>query len=205
MSESASQSPATPRGNKRRRESDTFDSTTISPRAIATTESYQTSTQSQAFNGAYVFASPSSHPMPVVQEHIHGLYHRSPRRPSLHTQLIPSADNPPDLLPAQDPAGIPSSASSTSYSPASEFSRNRSHLSPGAEWTEPTRFFASSFQTPSMDLIPVTLDAGVPPVTTAAMSSPISQEPLAYPYSGRGTGMFVTDVGYNELPVSGLA
>lgn len=144
--------------------------------------------------------------MPVVQEHIHGVYHRSPRRPSLHTQFIPSADNPPDLLPAQDPAGIPSSASSTSYSPASEFSRNRSHLaSPGVDWAEHARFFTSSFQAPSMDMISVTLDAGAPPVTTAAMSSPISQEPLGYSYTGRGTGMFVADVGYNELPVSGLA
>lgn len=144
--------------------------------------------------------------MPIVQEPIHGLYRRSPPRPNLRTQFIPSADNPPDLLPAHDHAGIPSSASSTSYSPTSEFSRNRSHLgSPsGVDWMENARMFASSFPPPPIDMVSVSLDTRAPPVTTAAVTSPISTEELAYTYAGRGPGMFVADMGYDELPVSGL-
>lgn len=180
----AAQSPETPRGYKRPREPET-----ISPRSIAA-ESY--GTQAPAFSSGYVFSS--AHPMPVQD-----LY-RSPRRPSLHTQFLPPADTPPDLLP-QDAAGIPSSASSTSYSPASDFSRTRSHLaSPGVDWAEHARLFAqSAFPAPS-DVLAASIEAGGP------AASAVAEPEGLYSYAGRATGLFVADVGYEEcLPVSGLA
>lgn len=191
-----------PRGQKRARDPETD----LSPRAAqrTTMEGYRTPT-CHSFN--YLFPSPSSHPMPVIQEqdspvhtqsHNHNLYHAAPRRPSLSMQFAPPADTPPDLLPPHDPAGIPSSASSTSYSPASELSRHRPLArSPSEDWVERGGFLTPSpFPHGAMDLLSVGMD-GLPVSTGAG-----DDAGLVYSYGGRAAGLFVEDVGFEEMPVS---
>lgn len=197
-----------PRGQKRARESETDLSPRVSQRTA--TEGYRTPT-CHSFN--YLFPSPSSHPMPVIQEqespihsqtHNHSnnhndLFRGAPRRPSLSMQFVPSADNPPELLPPHDPAGISSSASSISYSPASEISRPRPLVRSSSEdWVERSGFLAPSpFLHGAMDLLSAGMD-GLP-VSTGAEDD----AGLAYSYGERATPLFVADVGFDEgLPVS---
>lgn len=197
-----------PRGQKRAREPE--PDSNPRPSQQITTEGYRTPT-CHSFN--YMFPSPSSHPMPVIQEqgspdhaqthnhnHNHSdLFRAPPRRPSLSMQFVPPADNPPDLLTPHDPAGIPSSASSTTYSPASELSRHRPFVrSPSEDWVERGGFLAPSpFPHGAMDLLSVGM-SGLPVSTGAG-----DDTGLAYSYGGRAAPLFVTDVGFDEgLPVS---
>ncbi|SPO06625.1 uncharacterized protein DNG_09317 [Cephalotrichum gorgonifer] len=189
--------------------------TTLSPTLITPDGYHQPTSQGQqGFGNTYVFSSPSSHPMPILHQpqsqqdntiaH-HNLFpnSRSQQRPNLHIQFLPPADNPPDLLHHHDPAGIPSSASSTSYSPVSEPSRQRSKFrSPSADWVDNGGFLAPS-PFPAEMMGGVSLDSGMPPISSSPVApSPTSPVGLGYSsYSPQIVGarnmasMFVTDMG----------